>query len=317
MGGISFTGRVAIVTGAGGGIGRTHALEIARRGGSVVVDDLGGDVAGRDGRPDMAEAVAGEIRAAGGQAIACHHSVADPEGAARIVEAAIDAFGRVDVLVNNAGNMRNAPLVDLSDEDWQALIGTHLTGSFNMTRAVWPYMAAQNYGRIVYTASSSGMFGMVLQAGYASAKAGVFGLMNVAAVEGEAHGILANAIMPNALGRMADQAARDWGMDVDAINAQTVQTVGNSMDPAFNAPLAVYLASEANTATHGLFSQCLGRIARVFVGVTPGWQAQRQTPPSVEEVAENWAKICDGSDGYSLPTSPTDEHQLVMTQPSR
>ena len=309
---IGFAGRVAIVTGAGGGIGRTHALEIAARGGSVVVNDLGGDVAGRGGSPDMAERVAAEIRAAGGKAIASAESVADPEGAGRIVEAAVAAFGTVDVLVNNAGNMRNAAIADLTDEDWNALIATHLTGSFNMTRAVWPHMAAKKYGRIVFTVSSAGMFGMALQAGYSAGKAGVFGLMNVAAIEGAEHGILANAIMPNALGRMADQAGRDWGMDIDAINAATADMVGNAMNPAFNAPLAVYLASEANTETHGLFSQCLGRVAKVFVGVTPGWQAQRQSPPSVEEIAEHWQEICDTGSGFDFPENSTDEHRLVM-----
>lgn len=311
---ISFDGRVAIITGGGGGIGRTHALEIGKRGGSVVVNDLGGDVAGRGGSATMAQTVAEEIRAAGGKAIANHDSVASSEGAAAIVAAAIDAFGKVDILINNAGNMRNARLEDTTDEDWDSLIGTHLSGSFYVTRAVWPHMKAQRYGRVVFTASSAGLYGNELQAGYGSAKAGIAGLMNVAALEGEPHGILCNAIMPNAQGRMAEQMMKDWEPGTQAAGAAMMDMFGNSMDPGFNAPLAVYLASESCTSTHALYSQCLGRVARVFVGVTPGWQAQRQTPPSVEEIAEHWDEICDTSRGFATPAESRDELAIVLSQ---
>lgn len=311
---IRFDGRVAIVTGAGGAIGRCHALEIARRGGAVLVNDLGGDVAGRGGTGSLAEAVVEEILTAGGMAIASHESVAEGEGVERIVESALAAFGRVDALINNAGNMRNAPLGELSDEDWASLIATHLTGSFKLTRAVWPHMREQGYGRIVFTSSSSGMFGIELQTGYAAAKAGVFGLMNVASVEGEPHGILCNAIMPNAQSRMADQHLADTGGEIGPEAAALFAQAGNSFDPAYNAPLAVYLASEACTSTHGLYSQCLGRVARVFVGVAKGWQAQRQTPPSVEEIAEHWQEIGDVSAGFATPASPGDELVKVLNQ---
>jgi NAD(P)-dependent dehydrogenase (short-subunit alcohol dehydrogenase family) len=311
---IMFDGRVAIVTGAGGGIGRTHALELARRGCAVVVNDLGGDVAGRGGSASMAEAVVEEIRAAGGKAVASHASVADSESARQIVATALETFGRVDILINNAGIMRNALLPDMTDEDWNALIATHLTGSFNMTRAVWPHMKEQGYGRIVFTSSSSGMFGIELQTGYGAAKAGIFGLMNVAATEGAPHGILCNAIMPNAQSRMADQMLRDSGGDMGPEADAVMALVGNSFDPEYNAPLAVYLASEDCTSTHAIYSQCLGRVARVFVGVTPGWQAQRQTPPSVEDIAAHWDQITDASRGYVAPTSPGDELGLVISQ---
>lgn len=308
---ISFEGRVAIVTGAGGGIGRTHALEIARRGGAVVVNDLGGDVAGREGSATMAESVVAEIAAAGGRAVASHDSVTTREGAEGIVATALDAFGGVDVLVNNAGNMRNAFLAELSDEDWDSLIATHLTGSFNMTRAVWPHMQARKYGRIVFTSSSSGMFGIAIQGGYAAGKAGAFGLMNVAAIEGAPHGILCNAIMPNAFGRMAIQCMKDWGQEVRGVESMP-PVVGNSMDPNYNAPLVAYLASEVCTSNRAVYSQCLGRIARVFVGVGEGWQAQRQTPPTVEEIAAHWDEINDLERGYTMPASPHEELALVM-----
>lgn len=310
---ISFEGRVAIVTGGGGGIGRAHAFELARRGCSVVVNDLGGDVAGRGGSASMAECVAEEIKKAGGRAIANHDSVADPEAAPRIVEAALESFGRIDVLINNAGNLRNASLEDLSDENWNALLSTHLTGSFNMARAVWPHMMAQNYGRLVFTASSSGLFGTAMQTGYAAAKAGIVGLMNVAAIEGKAHGILANAIMPNADSRMARQTMADWGPEKLEQNASLMtDAIGNSMNPEFNSPLALYLASEECRSTHAIYSQCLGRVARVFVGAAQGWQAQRQTPPTIEEIAAHWEEICDASRGFTTPDSSSDELALVL-----
>lgn len=311
---VSFEGRVVIVTGAGGGIGRAHALEIGRRGGSVLVNDLGGDVAGRGGSASMAEKVAEDIRAAGGEAAANHDSVATTEGCNAIVAQAIAEFGKVDVLINNAGIMRNSTLAETSDEDWDAVIATHLTGSFKLTRAVWPHMAAQGYGRIVYTASSAGIFGNPMVGGYGAAKAGVAGLMHVAALEGQTHGILCNALMPNAVSRMAMQAAADWAGKLEGIEAAMPASVGNSMQVEFNTPLAVYLASESCTATHGLYSQCLGRLAHVFIGATHGWQGPRDMPPSVEDVAAHWAEICDTAEGYDVPLGATQEHALVMAR---
>jgi NAD(P)-dependent dehydrogenase (short-subunit alcohol dehydrogenase family) len=311
---ISFAGRVAIVTGAGGGIGREHALELARRGARVVVNDLGGDTAGRGGDPEMAEAVAKEIRDAGGTAVANHDTVATTEGANAIVAQAVATFGKVDVLINNAGITRSALIEDTSDEDWDALIATHLTGSFKLTRAVWPHMKAQRYGRIVYTASSTGEFGSIMLGNYAAAKAGVTGLMNIASLEGEPHGILCNAIMPNALTRLAMQSAKDWEGVVPPEEMVLPPEVGNSMNPEFNTPIAVYLASEACMSTHQLYSQCLGRTAKAIVGVVPGWQAQRQSAPSAEQIAEHWDEICDISRGFVEPPTSRDELSAVLSQ---
>lgn len=311
---ISFAGRVAIVTGAGGGIGRAHALEIARRGGSVLVNDLGGDVAGRGGSASMAEQVVAEIRAAGGTAAANHDTVATTEGCETIVAQAVAEFGKVDVLINNAGIMRNTALEETSDEDWDAVIATHLTGSFKLTRAVWPHMKAQGYGRIVYTASSAGLFGNPLVGGYGAAKAGIAGLMHVAALEGKGQGILCNAIMPNAASRMAMQAAADWTGRLEGIDAPLPESIGNSMNVEFNTPLAVYLASEACQETQGLFSQCLGRTAHVFIGAVTGWQAQRQSPPSVDDVAAHWGEICDSTRGYVVPHSAGEELAAILSR---
>lgn len=311
---ISFAGRVAIVTGAGGGLGRAHALEIARRGGAVVVNDLGGDVAGRGGSGTMAEQVVEEIRAGGGRAVANHDSVATTDGANKIVATALDAFGKVDVLINNAGIMRNDHIEDVTDEDWDAVIATHLTGSFKLTRAVWPHMKKQRYGRILFTSSSAGLFGTALVTSYAAAKAGIAGLMNIAAIEGEPHGILCNGLMPNAMSRMAEQAARDWVAKGDEEElASLPPEVGNSMNAEFNTPLAVYLASEACTSTHALYSQCLGRVARVFIGVAPGWQFQRQSPHTVEDIASHWDEITDMSRGFAVHSTSRDEMLHVMT----
>lgn len=314
MPGISFEGRVAIVTGAGGGIGRAHALEIAKRGGSVLVNDLGGDVAGRGGSASMAQQVADEIREAGGKAIANYDTVASTEGCEAIVDQAVSEFGRVDVLINNAGIMRNGSLEETSDEDWDAVVATHLGGSFKLTRAVWPHMKAQSYGRIVYTASSAGIFGNPFVGSYGAAKAGIAGLMNVASLEGAPFGILCNALMPNALSRMAMQAAQDWEGRIEGMSDAMPPEIGNSMNPEFNTPLAVYLASEACLVTHNLYSQCLGRFARVFIGAVPGWQSHRQSPASVEEIAEHWAEIDDTAHGFAIPLTATEEHGIVLSQ---
>jgi len=312
---VSFAGRVAIVTGAGGGIGRSYALELARRGARVVANDLGCDVAGRGGSVSMAESVAAQIRQAGGDAIASCDSVATTAGAEAIVARAMSEFGRIDVLINNAGTMRNTFFEDVTDEDWDALIGTHLTGSFKMTRAVWPHMKAQGYGRIVFTSSSAGLFGTPMVGAYAPAKAGILGLMNLVAHEGRVHGIHANAIMPNAASRMAMQAGEDWARHDPSIALDLPEGVGNAMNVEFNMALGVWLASEACTETRGLFSQCLGRNARVFLGVSPGWQAQRQSAPSVEDIAAHWAAIAQFPAGLEVPSSPGEELAMVLGAP--
>ena len=311
---IDFTGRVAIVTGSGGGIGRTHALEIARRGGKVVVNDYGGDCYGRGGGTELADGVVAEIRAAGGTAIANYDTVATTAGANAIAASAVEAFGRLDVVINNAGIIRNARIEDMSDEDWDDVLATHLTGSFKVTRAAWPHMKAGGYGRLVYTCSSTAMLGINLMANYGAAKGGIMGLVHAAAHEGTRDGILANAIMPNAATRMAMESAKSWEDAGEDDGLEWPDNAGNAMNPEFNTAVAVFLASEANSATRGIYTQCLGRTAKMMIGVPPGWQAQRQSPPSVEDIAAHFDTISAMPPGFYVPPSPRDELIHVLSQ---
>ena len=198
-----FEGKVAVVTGAGGGLGRCHAIEFAKRGASVVVNDLGGRVDGT-GAGDMADAVVDEIRAAGGTAVANKASVADREGARSIVQTAVDAFGRIDILVNNAGILRDKTFKNMTLDEWDVVINVHLNGTAYVTHAAWPLMYAQNYGRIVFTSSGSGIFGNFGQSNYGAAKMGMLGLMNVLALEGANHNIRVNTLAPGAATRMTN-----------------------------------------------------------------------------------------------------------------
>lgn len=313
---IRFDDQVVIVTGAGGGLGRAYALDIARRGGAVVVNDLGGTVEGDSRSTAMADRVVDEITAAGGRAIANYDSVAEAEGAQNIVDAALQAFGRVDALVNNAGTMRIASLEDSSDEDLESLISVHLAGSYQVSKAVWPHMKRQGYGRLVFTASSAGLFGHEGQGCYGAAKAGVFGLMNGFALEGESHGILCNAIMPNAYSRMTDKAQEHIDPQMLQRASALLSEVQNAMQPEFTAGLVSFLLSRHCTSTHGMYSSCAGRIARAFVGVTAGWQGSREVPATAEDVAGNFDEICSPGRGIYAPLGPADEFRIVMSQPS-
>ena len=200
---MSFEGKVAVVTGAGGGLGRCHALEFAKRGAKVVVNDLGGSVDGA-GSGDMADAVVEEIKAAGGTAVANKDSVADPDGAKSIIDTAIEAFGTIDILVNNAGILRDKSFKNMTMEDWDIVLQVHLAGTAYVTHAAWPIMYEKNYGRIVFTSSGSGIFGNFGQANYGAAKMGMLGLMNVLALEGASHNIHVNCLGPGAATRMTN-----------------------------------------------------------------------------------------------------------------
>jgi NAD(P)-dependent dehydrogenase (short-subunit alcohol dehydrogenase family) len=290
---IDFDDQVVIITGAGGGLGRSHALEFARRGAAVVVNDLGGSVRG-EGGSDAAQAVVDEIVGAGGRAVASRDSVSTPEGGQAIVDTALEAFGRVDALVNNAGILRDKSFLKLEPADLDAVLDVHLKGAFNVTKPAFAQMKEQGYGRLVFTSSASGMFGNFGQSNYGAAKAGLFGLSNVLAIEGARFGIKSNVILPMAKTRMTEDL---FGAAIDKAAPELVT------------PLVVYLCSRECEVTHEAFSAALGRYARVFVGLTKGWQSDQ---PTVDDVHANFAQIED-RDGYTMPLSVVEELQGLVT----
>ena len=298
---IDFEGQVAIVTGAGRGLGRLYALELARRGASVVVNDLGTTMQGRGADTAVADAVVTEIEQRGGIAIASHESVATPETAAEVVRTAVGEFGRLDAVVSNAGIFDTAPFEDLTVEGWRRMLEAHLDGGFYLSQAAYRVMKSQRYGRFVFITSSAGMFGQPSSAHYAAAKAGLFGLANVVAIEGAEHGILANCVLPFGSSRMVTETIGDLA----GVTTGETSFLG-SIDPALVAPIVVYLASRACGVSHHAYSACAGRFARVFVGLGQGWLAQRGSAPEVEDVQAHLAEI-DGTEAFTVPTSIFDE----------
>jgi NAD(P)-dependent dehydrogenase (short-subunit alcohol dehydrogenase family) len=272
---ISFAGKVAIVTGAGGGLGRSYALELARRGARVVVNDLGGAADGA-GSGTAAETVAAEIVALGGEAIANGASVTDREGVGQMVRQAMDAYGRIDILVNNAGILRDKSFMKMELDDVQKVIDVHLMGSFNCTKAVWPIMIEQNYGRIVMATSPSGLYGNFGQANYGAAKMGLVGLMNTLKIEGGRKNIHSNAISPVAATRMT----------AGLLPQDQVATLG----PEKVTPGVIYLCGDE--APNGVILQAAGgrfSVATIMesVGVDLG------DNPTAEGVQEQWARLSD------------------------
>jgi NAD(P)-dependent dehydrogenase (short-subunit alcohol dehydrogenase family) len=291
---ISFDGRVAIVTGAGGGIGRTYALDLAARGCAVVVNDLGGSVHGEGGSDTAAQRVVDEIKAKGGQAVPNYDSVSTPEGGANIVKTAVDAFGKVDIVVNNAGILRDKSFLKMTWEDLDAVLDVHLKGAFYVSQPAFAVMKENNYGRFVFTASNA-TFGNFGQSNYGAAKAGLIGLSNVLSVEGAKNNILSNVIMPIAKTRMTEEL---------------LGAMADAFDPTTVTPMVTYLCSEACTTTHGAYSAAAGRYARVFTGVVPGWFAGKGAVVTAEDIATNFEQI-ENRDGYFVPNSTTDEIMAV------
>jgi NAD(P)-dependent dehydrogenase (short-subunit alcohol dehydrogenase family) len=279
----SFEGRVAAITGAGRGIGRAYALLLASRGARVVVNDLGGSIQGLGSDAGVAATVAAEIAAAGGSAIPDQSDVAAPSGAQALIDAAVDNFGRLDILINNAGIMRWAGLPDVDQENLERHLAVHVLGSFNTTRAAWPHMVEQGYGRIVMT-TSSGIFGLPKNLAYATAKGGVIGLTRSIATMSEAQGIKINLIAPAAMTRMA-------GPDADPDDRSS------PMAPGQVAPLVAFLAHESCPVNGELYAAGAGRFTRIFIASTPGYVA---TEATVEDVAEHWDEI-NREQGYVVP----------------
>ena len=286
----SFDGRVAVVTGAGRGIGRAHALLLAERGASVVVNDLGGSMEGTGADTGVAAAVAAEIVAAGGVAVADGSDVATTEGADALIDTTIERFGRLDILVNNAGIIRWAGFPDADPDNLTSHLAVHTFGSFNTARAAWPHMVARGYGRIVMT-TSTGIFGLPENLSYATAKGAVIGLSRSLTVAGAAHGIKVNLIAPAASTRMAGQPADG----VDPMGG------GGSapMAPELVAPMVAFLAHEDCPVSGEMYAAGAGRFARIFIASTPGYVHPTATP-TMEDVAAHWAAIND-EQGYSVP----------------
>ncbi|WP_063001980.1 SDR family NAD(P)-dependent oxidoreductase [Nocardia mikamii] len=280
---LRFDDRVAVVTGAGRGLGRAYALLLAERGARVVVNDPGGSMRGEDPDAGVAAEVVAEIAAAGGTAVACTASVATPEGGRAIVDTALDRFGRLDILIHNAGTVRYGSLTELSYEDFEAVLDVHLRGGFHTVRAAFPVMSEAGYGRVVLTSSIGGLYGNRSVANYAASKAGMIGLSNVVALEGAEVGVRCNIIVPSALTRMAD------GIDTSAYP---------DMRPELVAPAVAYLAHESCSLSGELLVAIAGRMARAYIAETPGVYQPSWT---VDEVAARIDDIRSTDNSWILP----------------
>ena len=295
MSDITFDQKVAIVTGAGGGLGRSYALELARRGARVVVNDLGGAIDGTGGSNRPADLVVREIADRGGEAVANYDSVATPEGGAGIVQTALDAFGTVDVVINNAGILRDRSFGNLTVEELQAVVDVHLLGAFYVSLPAFPIMKEKGYGRFVFTSSNAGIFGNFGQTNYGAAKAGLVGFSNVLAIEGAKYNIKSNVIAPVARTRLTEEL---------------LGPLTELVDPDQVTPMVVYLCSEANQFTHEIFTAGGGRYGRIFIGTNQGWFSGMKVVPSVEEVRDHLDEIRDISN-YEIPMSSTEEIMLI------
>jgi len=272
---LSFDGRVAIVTGAGRGIGRLCAMELANRGARVVVNDLGGASDGTGSSASVSQTVVDEIRQAGGEAVTSADSVATPEGGEAIVRRAVDAFGRIDIVMNNAGILRDASFRNTTPDRLDPVIDVHLKGAFNVTRPAWLRMSEQGYGRIINASSGAGLFGNFGQANYAAAKMGLVGLTRVLAIEGASKGIHTNAIAPIARTRMTEEVMGE---------------AADRFPPELVTPVVVYLAHESCDRNGNFYSVGAGKVSRVFIGSTAGIEDPMLSP---ESVANNIDRIDD------------------------
>ena len=293
MADLSFENRVAVITGAGGGLGREHALLLASRGAQIVVNDLGGAVDGSGGDLGPAAKTAQEINDLGGVAVADGNSVSTMEGGAGIIKTAVDAFGRVDIVINNAGILRDKSFHNMDETMIDAVLAVHLKGAFNVTKAAWPVMREQSYGRIVNTSSNSGILGNFGQANYGAAKMGLVGLTRVLAAEGAKANIKVNALAPIARTRMTEEL---------------LGGLAEKLDPKLVSPIVAWLVHEDCPVTGEVYSAAGGRIARFFIGLTEGYYNPELT---LEDVRDHFAEIRN-EEGYLVPAGPGDELKALL-----
>ncbi|HEY6789244.1 MAG TPA: SDR family NAD(P)-dependent oxidoreductase, partial [Trebonia sp.] len=291
MSGLRLDGRVAAVTGAGRGIGRAYALLLAQLGAKVVVNDLGGSTLGLGSDAGPADEVVKQVQAAGGTAVANYGDVATVDGGKSVVDAALQEFGGIDIVVNNAGNMVWGSLPEATIETIEAHWAVHVRGAFNTLHAAWPYFLEKNYGRVVLT-TSVGMFGLPGNIGYAIAKASMIGMAKSLTVgRGDAN-VNINCIAPNAITRLGVRTVQEKTVQEKTAREQAAQeAMAPVMDPALVAPMVAYLAHESCDVSGEVFVAGAGRFARLFLGVTPGYVHPGLTGVTVDDVAANWAAI--------------------------
>ena len=317
---IDFNGRVAIVTGAGNGLGRDYALSLAARGARVVVNNRAG-VDAKELR--SADLVVEQIRAAGGTAVANYDTVGTRAAAEAMITTAMEHFGRIDVVINNAGNQANNRFEEMTEDEFNDVINVHLTGAFHLSQLAYRIMMKQGYGRFLFTSSASALFGLYLRANYSAAKAGLIGLMHSVALEGERYGILANALLPLAtgtsgrLGKAPPQALwPDWQARLPTTHPAEMALLAPSMTPAKVTALVLYLTSERCRTTHAMYSSAGGRYSRVFLGVTPGWLSAQQDSTTPEDIDTHFADI-ESRENFEEFSFITDELLSIARQLKR
>jgi NAD(P)-dependent dehydrogenase (short-subunit alcohol dehydrogenase family) len=302
---IDFTDQAVVVTGAGRGLGRLYALDLAKRGASVVVNDLGGSMGGEGADTTVADQVVEEITQGGGKAVASHDSVDSPEGGEAIVQAAVEHFGRLDAVVSNAGIFNSIAFEEMAPNQWRQMLKVHLDGGFHLSQPAFKVMKTQGYGRFVFISSSGGLFGQHLEAHYGAAKAGLVGLSNVLALEGAEHGILSNTVLPFGFSRMV----------TETVDAKTLEDTGlkDLIAPDKVVPMVTYLASRACECTHQNYSALAGRYARVFIGLGDGWLADTDVTATADDIADNFSQVAQ-TESYMIPGDIYEELFSVMNR---
>lgn len=312
-----FDEQVAVITGAGGGLGKQYALLLASRGARVVVNDTGGSVTGTGSDHDAANGAAEEIRGQGGEAVADTNSVTSPEGGQAIIDTALRTWGRVDIVINNAGIVSDAPFEDMTADRLEPLLDVHLKGAFYVTRPAWNVMCERRYGRIVNTCSAAGILGAERMSNYGAAKTGLIGLTRVLAAEGAATDVKVNAIAPIAYTRMLahsmDSAGRPDDPSAQAILDDLAAQYLQKLDPALVAPVVAFLAHRDCPVSGEIYTVGAGHVARFFIGRTKGFYSPAL---SMEAVRDHFAEIRDDTD-YTVPSGPGDEvSELFATIPA-